>query len=168
MLIYSICEETQLLVCEIYPNLLVREDGMVKNINQSVFNRCSKPWHKGSYSPNYLSVGIPNTKYKKQVHVLVAEAFIPNPLNNTVVDHIDGDITNNCLKNLRWVTTRENMQNQVVHRTSEKLFGCTWEKSRSKWKAQVHVGKSNIFIGRYATEIEAHEAYMNYIKDNHL
>lgn len=41
-------------------------------------------------------------KTYKEVHKLVAEAFIPNPNNYTVVNHINGDIQDNTAVNLEW------------------------------------------------------------------
>ena len=46
-----------------------------------------------------------------QVHRIVAEAFIPNPDNHPQVDHIDGNKSNNCVNNLRWVTSSGNCLN---------------------------------------------------------
>ena len=46
----------------------------------------------------------------KRVHVLVAEAFIPNPNNYSQVHHIDEDKTNNNVDNLMWVTRIQNMR----------------------------------------------------------
>lgn len=50
------------------------------------------------------------------VHRLVADAFIPNPLNKPFVDHIDTDIENNRADNLRWVTASENNTNVLSRR----------------------------------------------------
>ena len=41
-------------------------------------------------------------------HRIVASAFIKNPLNKPLVDHIDGNQANYKLNNLRWMTHVEN------------------------------------------------------------
>lgn len=44
----------------------------------------------------------------KLIHRLVAEAYLPNPNNYDTVDHIDFNITNNCVNNLQWMSRHEN------------------------------------------------------------
>ena len=42
---------------------------------------------------------------------VIAMTWIPNPDDLPQVDHIDRDVTNNSIENLRWVTAKVNAQN---------------------------------------------------------
>lgn len=99
----------------IYGNYAVNEQGIVKSLPRKVtlYNggsyetkeRILKPMlnHKG-----YLVVDI-NGKVKL-VHRLVAQIFIPNPDNKPQVNHKDGNKQNNCVSNLEWMTSSENVK----------------------------------------------------------
>ena len=59
----------------------------------------------------YLQVNLlmkDGTHKTKRVHRLLAETYIPNPNNYSVVGHWDNNKTHNTLDNLYWTTTQEN------------------------------------------------------------
>ena len=62
------------------------------------------------------------------VHRLVAMAFIDNPKNKPVVDHIDTNPSNNHVDNLRWVTVKENANNPLSrsHNSESKKGHPNW------------------------------------------
>lgn len=65
----------------------------------------------------YLTVvlfGDDEKYHSHYVHRLVAEAFIPNLENKAYIDHIDTDVINNHVSNLRWVTQSENHLNPIT------------------------------------------------------
>ena len=49
----------------------------------------------------------------RRVNRVIAEAFVPNPDNKPICDHIDDNPLNNKANNLQWLTTAENIQKYV-------------------------------------------------------
>ena len=49
-------------------------------------------------------------RHSRQIHRLVAEAFIPNPQGHPIVNHKDFNKKNNCVENLEWCTQAHNIQ----------------------------------------------------------
>jgi len=88
---------------EEYPYYEASNQGRIRNAMTKRINYGYVDAH------GYVIVGGSDKKYK--VQRLVALAFIPNPDNKPMVDHIDGNKINNSVKNLRWATREENAHN---------------------------------------------------------
>lgn len=81
---------------------------------------------------------------------------------NGLIDHINGDTSDNMIENLRDATHKINAQNQreaQVHNRS-KLLGVAWHKRSKKWQAGIrHEGRYR-YLGLFESEQEAHGAYL--------
>lgn len=70
-----------------------------------------------AYGHQVVDIVINGKRAHKYVHRLVAEAFIPNPMNYPEVRHMDGDPYNNAATNLEWGTHADNMKDAQRHGT---------------------------------------------------
>lgn len=75
-----------------------------------------------------------------------------------ITDHINGDGLDNQRHNLRHATPRQNQQNQHVE-TSSRFPGVYWRPERGKWQAQIKIGRATKYLGIYASEEAAFNAY---------
>ena len=93
-----------------FNNYTISEDG-------KVWSKKRKKYLKGSKN-NYGYLRVILSKDGKQksfsIHRLIALAYIDNPENKETVDHIDRDILNNNVNNLRWATMEEQNRNRSV------------------------------------------------------
>ncbi len=81
------------------------------------------PWLKSGTKYMYVSLA-DNKKYR--LGRLVANNFIPNPMNYPEVNHKDEDKTNNCVDNLEWCPKGYNINYGTRNkRVSEKMIGNT-------------------------------------------
>lgn len=86
----------------------------------------------------------------------------------STIDHVNGDKRDNRLCNLREVTPGENMQNQSAKGKGRSgLIGAIWNERRSKWFAQITVGRKCIHLGSFDDKNDAHRAYVEAKKTYH-
>ena len=95
------------------PKYMVSNTGQVK---QTRLNRILKGYLINGYKSVSLKSECATGQICRLVHRLVAEVFIANddPDHKIYVDHIDTIITNNARCNLRWVTPKENVNNELT------------------------------------------------------
>ena len=97
---------------------------------------------------------------------IVAMTFLEHEPSGVtmVVDHINGDISDNRVENLRIVTNRANVS--TCFRSDRDSFtseyvGSHWSKSASKWQALIRHNGVQTNLGYYDTEIEASDTYQS-------
>jgi len=90
--------------------------------------RVRTPHRMRAVNKNTVSLSQDNVAKDFTIHRLMLMAFnVPNPEDKPEVDHIDSDHLNNRLKNLRWATSKENMNNPA---TRAKLAAATRRDTR--------------------------------------
>ncbi len=116
----------------------ISEDGRVYNKRSKKYLKASKNYD------GYLTVSLIKDRKSnaKRLHRLVALHYIDNPENKETVDHIDRDITNNSVNNLRWATRSEQQRNKNAYsNTGYKYI----TKYTTKGYDYYRIGKAKVF-----------------------
>lgn len=120
-----------------------------------------------SYNKGYENCPLSKNNIRKtfKVHTLVAMAFLNHtPCSHKyVVDHINGDRSDNRLCNLRIVEGRFNFTFGYRRDRGSKasiLAGAYFDKKSNKWYSAIRNNKKYYYLGRYNSDIDAHNAYM--------
>ena len=73
-----------------------------------------------------------------------------------LVDHINGDIVDNRIKNLREATHSQNGHNKKKPINNSSGFkGISWSKQQKKWEAHITINRKRIRIGFFKDKQEA-------------
>ena len=125
-------------------NYQVSNLGRVRSIKfgKTKILKQKKITNRDGVSYHYVNLCLVGVARHFSVHRLVAETFVPNPLNKPYVDHYPNrDTSCNNAENLRWATTEENSFNSKINKSNTSgIKGVVYIGDRNKtnpWRAQV-------------------------------
>jgi hypothetical protein len=136
---------------EPYGHYLLFKDG-------SVYSTKTQKWLKGcKHRQGYWQYCLTSkghkvkNLYKHQVVVLAHGIDIPDGMH---VDHIDGNVQNNTIYNLRVVTPSINKRNCNQSRSKK---GYSYNKQTNKWRVSLGENNKVLHFGYYPTEQQAQQ-----------
>lgn len=126
----------------------VSDNGQVRNVRTG---HILSPGTSQGY--HYVALYDDGVRKNKQVHRLVAEAFIPNPNEYPIINHKDEVKTNNTIDNLEWCShLHNNTYNDIAKRRGELQRGQpAWNKGKTmpdSFRQKVSIGMKNFYRGR--------------------
>lgn len=105
-------------------------------------------------------VGIPD--YRNVLAHRAIWALVYGAWPELLIDHRDGNPTNNRLSNLRQADHRINCENKrrPMKRSGTGFLGVTFAKKGKPFQAQIGVRGRHIYLGTFDTPEEAHAVYL--------
>lgn len=111
----------------------------------------------------YVTVNLSkNGKNKtKTIHSILCESVLKRPIG-AVIDHLDGDKSNNNIDNLRYCSQRENLNNlKSKSKTGHTGVFLNPKNYNKRFRSRIKVNGKMKDLGSYHTAKEAHQAYLN-------
>lgn len=129
-----------------------------------LFNRVVRTWSPAGRqvgsrrTDGYLTVSVKRRAFA--VHRIIWAMYYGR-WPKGILDHIDGNRTNNAIWNLREATHSLNQANaKVPEGRSSRYRGVSWNKRLSKWQAGIKKDGKSYHLGLHETEEAAHKAYL--------
>ena len=115
-------------------------------------------------SKNHIGYIVIHMRHEKKSYNILAHQFIWYWVNKEIVeqiDHIDLNRKNNKINNLRSVTQQQNNFNNTAK-------GYYFNSKLNKYQSQISINYKTKFLGRFNTEQEARQAYLDAKKIYHI
>lgn len=129
--------------------------GKSANINKAEI--ILKPYiTRGYFMVRFSKKGKEKAHY---IHRLIAEAFIDNPNNKPQVNHINFKKLDNRIKNLEWVTNRENTQHWYNSTKRSSKYAGVSRYYNGMYVAQFSINGKVFHLGYYKSEERAAMIY---------
>jgi len=136
------------------------KDGqLIRKVSTS--NRAKKGDMAGCFdkSNGYIKISINNTNF--YAHRIIWTWHFGEIPQGLQIDHINGNRSDNRIKNLRLVTHQENQFNQLG------ANGFHWNKSSKKYQAEIVVNGNKKYLGVFNNKSNAKKAYLDAKKELH-
>jgi hypothetical protein len=148
-----------------YENLYqISNLGRIKSIRRNKILR-----HKfTTYGYPMICLSVNGIKEYLLIHRLLGFAFISNPNNLSEIDHIDRNVKNYNLSNLRWVTRSENIINTKIrtdNTTGHKNIYKTHDLNVKGYRVEIIRNNIKVVNKRCLTLEEAIEYRDNYLNN---
>jgi hypothetical protein len=111
----------------------------------------------GAVSRGYRRISILGAAYP--AHRL-AWLYVTNSWPENLIDHINGDQTDNRFSNLRDATYAVNIQNKRKPMSNNRTGYLGVMAHQGRFMAQIYVAGKSRYLGMFGTAAEAHQAYV--------
>jgi len=95
------------------------------------------------------SLGYEKVIFRKKEYLVHRIVFaLHNGFMPKMLDHIDGNKTNNKIENLREATKKENGYNRKLNKNNKSgIKGINWHKNNNKWQVSINVDGKQKYLG---------------------
>lgn len=108
-----------------------------------------------------------NSYFTGNFNPISITSYLLNPPVGCVVDHINGDTSDNRKMNLRVTTQNKNVLNKAVPSNNHSgIMGVWWDANRKRWDAEIKLDGIKCYLGRYKNIEDA--VYARYIAETKL